>query len=237
MILSDSTITKLRAQGDIVVEPWDPQCLGPNSYDMHLSPHLACYVPDLEGWLGREPWCLDAAAQNQVSEFQIPEKGLVLQPGRLYLASTLEYTETRRALPYLDGKSSVARLGIQVHLTAGRGDVGFCGHWTLEISVVQPVRVYAGMPIAQLTWHLVTGNIDRPYGSSPANRGNYNQRDPRPQASRMWRHFTEPAVAMGFVEVPAAEPRCDGSYDDGVMPTRCDAGGGCGRVGCPSTPF
>jgi dCTP deaminase len=186
VILSDNAIKNLRDSGDIVVEPWNPECLGPNSYDVHLSPHLATYVP---GFMGRDPWCLDAARDNLTQEFEIPKKGLVLQPGRLYLASTVEYTETSKVLPYLDGKSSVARLGIQVHLTAGRGDVGFRGHWTMELSVVQPVRVYAGMPIAQLTYHTVTGEIERPYGTGPANRGGYSQRDPRPQASRMWKHF------------------------------------------------
>ena len=74
--------------------------------------------------------------------------------------STLEYTETRRFVPFLEGKSSVGRLGIDIHATAGKGDVGFCNHWTLEISVSQPVRVYAGMPIGQLIYFLVEGEVE-----------------------------------------------------------------------------
>ena len=84
---------------------------------------------------------------NEIDSFEITKEGFVLQPGVLYLGVTEEYTETHNAVPFLEGKSSIGRLGIDIHATAGKGDVGFCNTWTLEISCVHPVRVYPGMPI------------------------------------------------------------------------------------------
>ncbi|MBT3540418.1 MAG: dCTP deaminase, partial [Opitutae bacterium] len=131
MILSDSSILRAIEKKDIVIEPYDRSCLGTNSYDVHLSKFLACYVDDV----------IDAKRHNQVKHFEIDQTGIVLNPGKTYLGSTLEYTETHQCVPFLEGKSSVGRLGIDIHATAGKGDVGFCNHWTLEISVSQSVRV------------------------------------------------------------------------------------------------
>ncbi len=135
---------------------------------------------------------LDCAAEPRTIDVPIQPGGLLLVPGILYLASTVEYTEPRQYVPYLDGKSSVGRLGISVHKTAGRGDagnkdaMGFCGHWTMEIDVVQPVRVYAGMPIGQLTYHLVHGEVERAYAGKPG--ASYRDgHDPLPQSSRLWK--------------------------------------------------
>ena len=139
MILSDSSILHAIEKKDIVIEPYDRSCLGTNSYDVHLSKFLACYVDDV----------IDAKRHNQVKHFEIDQTGIVLNPGKTYLGSTLEYTETHQCVPFLEGKSSVGRLGIDIHATAGKGDVGFCNHWTLEISVsqsVRGVRWYANWP-------------------------------------------------------------------------------------------
>ena len=137
MILSDKKIKEAIDNGNIVIEPFHMDHLGTNSYDVHLGETLATYEH-------RE---LDAKRHNTIQYIKIPEEGFVLQPGTLYLGVTQEYTETHHAVPFLEGKSSVGRLGIDIHATAGKGDVGFCNTWTLEISCVQPVRVYAGMPI------------------------------------------------------------------------------------------
>ena len=176
MILSDSSILDAISRNDIVIEPYDRDCLGTNSYDVHLSKHLACYVDEV----------IDAKMHNQVEHFEIPEEGLVLYPGKTYLGSTLEYTETRQYVPFLEGKSSVGRLGIDIHATAGKGDVGFCNHWTLEISVCQPVRVYAAMPIGQLIYFKVDGDVDVDYASKVSAK--YNQRTPKPVESMMWKN-------------------------------------------------
>jgi dCTP deaminase len=103
------------------------------------------------------------------------------------LGVTEEYTETHLHVPFLEGKSSVGRLGIDIHATAGKGDVGFCNYWTLEISVKQPVRVYAGMPIGQLIYFEVRGTIGTPYGQKVTAK--YRERTALPVESMMWRNF------------------------------------------------
>lgn len=164
-------------KGEIVIEPFRPECLGTNSYDVHLGKYLAVYKD-------RE---LDARRHNDIDLFEIGEEGFVLQPGTLYLGVTEEYTETHRTVPFLEGKSSIGRLGIDIHATAGKGDVGFCNTWTLEISVVQPVRVYAGMPVGQLIYFVIDGDVQNYYNR----KGNakYTQRTDKPVESMMWRNF------------------------------------------------
>ena len=176
MILTDLAILKAMEEGDILVEPYNRNCLGTNSYDVHLSKYLACYIDDI----------IDAKRHNQVEHFEIADDGIVLHPGKTYLGSTLEYTETRSFVPFLEGKSSVGRLGIDIHATAGKGDVGFCNYWTLEISVSQPVRVYAGMPIGQLIYFKLEGEVEVDYQSKSSAK--YNQRTPKPMESMMWKN-------------------------------------------------
>lgn len=176
MILSDKAILQAMDNGEILVEPFDRSALGTNSYDVHLSKHLANY----------EAPVLDARQHNTIRHFEIPEEGFVLKPGTVYLGSTLEYTETHAHVPFLEGKSSVGRLGIDIHATAGKGDVGFCNHWTLEISVAQPVRVYAGMPIGQLIYFHVEGDVETFYNKKASAK--YNSRSPLPMESMMWKN-------------------------------------------------
>jgi len=176
MILSDQEILAAIDRGEIVIEPFDPACLGTNSYDVHLGKNLATYIDEV----------LDARKHNQIQHFEIPEEGFILQPGKLYLGVTLEYTETHTTVPFLEGKSSVGRLGIDIHATAGKGDVGFCNAWTLEISCTQPVRVYAGMPIGQLIYFKVEGEIKNYYNKKP--NAKYIERSTRPMESMMWKN-------------------------------------------------
>ena len=140
-------------------------------------------------FIGSIHW-FDALANGSTTtileHFEIASDGIVLNPGKTYLGSTVEYTETRQFVPFLEGKSSVGRLGIDIHATAGKGDVGFCNHWTLEISVSQPVRVYAGMPIGQLIYFLVDGAVEVDYASKASAK--YNQRDHKPVESMMWKN-------------------------------------------------
>lgn len=176
MILSDKQILSSIEAGQIRIEPYRRECLGTNSYDVHLGKHLAVYVD-------RQ---LDARKHNQIEHFEIPEEGFVLQPGTLYLGVTEEYTETYNSVPFLEGKSSTGRLGIDIHATAGKGDVGFANHWTLEISCVLPVRVYAGMPIGQLIYFRVDGEIEQYYNTKQ--NAKYNQRTNLPVESMMWKN-------------------------------------------------
>src|SRR6478735_6584153 len=155
MILSDTRILEEIEKGTIKVEPYKREHLGSNSYDVHLGKMLAKYRDEV----------LDAKKHNQIDFFEIPMEGFVLQPNTLYLGVTAEYTETHAHVPFLEGKSSTGRLGIDIHATAGKGDVGFCNTWTLEISCAQPVRIYAGMPIGQLIYFAVEGEIETLYNT------------------------------------------------------------------------
>ena len=103
-----------------------------------------------------------------------------------YLGVTEEYTETHAHVPFLEGKSSTGRLGIDIHATAGKGDVGFCGNWTLEISVKQPVRVYKGMPIGQLIYFPVDGEIAVKYNQKK--NAKYSGQPNKPVESMMWKN-------------------------------------------------
>ncbi len=176
MILSDQLILEGIAKGEIIIEPFDRAHLGTNSYDVHLGKTLAVY----------EDRVLDARKHNKVRYFDIPPDGFVLQPGTLYLGVTQEYTETHNAVPFLEGKSSVGRLGIDIHATAGKGDVGFCNTWTLEISCTQPVRIYAGMPIGQLIYFKVDGEIINYYNKKK--NAKYTERTDKPIESMMWKN-------------------------------------------------
>ncbi|RTQ52203.1 dCTP deaminase [Hymenobacter gummosus] len=174
MILTDEQILAEMERGTIVIEPYDRSCLGTNSYDVHLGRYLATYRDRV----------LDARKHNQIEVFEIPEEGFVLEQNTLYLGVTEEYTETHAHVPFLEGKSSVGRLGIDIHATAGKGDVGFSNTWTLEISVTQPVRVYHNMPIGQLIYFTVEGAIQNYYNRKP--NAKYNQRTDKPVESMMW---------------------------------------------------
>lgn len=176
MILSDKGILEALEKGTIVIEPYNEASLGTNSYDVHLGKNLAVYE-------SRE---LDAKKHNKIKDIEIPEEGFVLQPGTLYLGVTMEYTESHEHVPFLEGKSSVGRLGIDIHATAGKGDVGFCNTWTLEISCVQPVRVYAGMPIGQLIYFKVDGEIRNKYNKKPSAK--YTEITRKPVESMMYKN-------------------------------------------------
>ena len=176
MILSDVRILEEINKGTILIEPFDKTNLGTNSYDVHLGKHLAVY---------KDPE-LDAKKHNTVDHFEIPPEGFVLQAGQLYLGVTHEYTETHSHIPFLEGKSSTGRLGIDIHATAGKGDVGYCNTWTLEITCIHPVRVYAGMPIGQLIYFEVEGEIENYYNKKPGAK--YNVRSIKPVESMMWKN-------------------------------------------------
>ena len=149
MILSGHEIRE-RLGRDIVIDPYNEAQLNPNSYNLTLHDELMVY----------EEVVLDMAKANRVRRIAIPEQGLVLSPNQLYLGRTVEKTITHNLVPQIEGRSSVGRLGLFVHVTAGFGDVGFAGYWTLEMFAVQPVRVYAGVPICQIFYHEIRGDYD-----------------------------------------------------------------------------
>ena len=179
MILTDKQILVELRRGTIVIKPFNRRYLGSNSYDVHLGSWLAMYKEEI----------LDARRHNHVHFFRIPKEGLILVPSKLYLGVTQEYTETHKHVPFLEGKSSIGRLGIDIHATAGKGDIGYCNTWTLEISVRQPVRIYAGMPIGQLIYFEISGTVEVPYNKKKSAR--YKKHTTRPIESMMWKNFSK----------------------------------------------
>lgn len=201
MILTGTQIVRMVREGRIRVDPFDDRSVedggmvGDTSLDLSLSDHLREYVPDAPAW--RDSPCaegfrlhpLDCAKDNPTRELWIPPEGLVLEPGRGYLGCTRESVGSAEFLPWLDGRSSVGRLFMQVHATAGKGNLGFgtlpgTGQWTLEITVTIPLVVYAGMRCCQVFFLSTEGPRDQLY------RGKYGG-DVRggPQPSRLWMDF------------------------------------------------
>jgi dCTP deaminase len=149
MILSGREI-KRRLDKDIFITPFNPQQLNPNSYNLRLHNELMVYEDEI----------LDMKKKPSVRNIVIPEEGILLEPGILYLARTIEHTKTLGCVPMLEGRSSIGRLGLFIHITAGFGDVGFTGFWTLEMFCVKPIRIYPGVEICQVFYHTIEGDFD-----------------------------------------------------------------------------
>ncbi len=149
MILSGKKIAEEQGKG-IHITPFNPDQVNPNSYNLRLSNELAYYEDDI----------LDMKKKPTIKRITIPEEGYLLEPGKLYLGRTVEYTETDQYVPMLEGRSSIGRLGLYIHVTAGFGDVGFSGYWTLEMHCLQPIRIYPNVEICQIYYHTINGQYD-----------------------------------------------------------------------------
>ncbi|MCI8489899.1 MAG: dCTP deaminase [Lachnospiraceae bacterium] len=149
MILTGNEIKKNIGK-NIIITPYDESQVNPNSYNLKLSSEIAVYEDEI----------LDPKKENKVQNMIIPDEGFILEPGKLYLAKTLEYTETYNYVPILFGRSSMGRLGLGIHVTAGFGDVGFCGYWTLQLTCLQRVKIYPYMKICQIVYFSVQGETE-----------------------------------------------------------------------------
>ena len=171
MILSGKEIQS-RLDKDIFIEPFDQKQLNPNSYNLKLHHELLVYDSPL----------LDMKQPNPTTCLSIPEEGLIIEPGKLYLGRIKEYTKTFNLVPMLEGRSSIGRLGLFIHVTAGFGDVGFCGYWTLEIFSIHPIKIYPGVEICQIYYHTIEGE------HVPYKNGKY-QNNQGIQASMLYKDF------------------------------------------------
>lgn len=216
-MLTGDEIERQIKKGNIKIDPYDPSCINPNSYNLKLHPQLLIYARDsdranllppvkadnfnkafdaaikslqnqyepvkvpepptltLDCKVAHKPTIeslsmapIDMRANNETIEFTIPEEGYVLQPGVLYIGRTVERTSTDKFIPMINGRSSGGRLGISIHICAGFGDIGFDGTWTLEITAVEPVRIYPYAEIAQVCYFQPVGKIGKLY------RGRYH---------------------------------------------------------------
>jgi dCTP deaminase len=166
-ILVDNEILENIKNKKIEIKPFDINNLGTNSYDLTLNENIKIYTTDI----------LDCKTDNPYKNILIPDDGYILQPNELYICSTNEYTYTDHFVPQINGKSSIGRLGISVHITAGFGDVGFNGKWTLEITVVKPVKIYKNIPIAQIYYNTISKQPTTLYCNKKNNKYS-NQQEP-----------------------------------------------------------
>lgn len=196
MILSGRKIFEEVQKGNIQISDFDLMRLNPNSYNLRLADELIVYdtdyIDDFGDMVFTEDGPLDMKKDNPYTSLKIQEEGYCLMPGRIYLGRTMERTRTDCFVPMLEGRSSVGRLGIFIHATAGFGDVGFDGFWTLELSVVQPVVVYPGVEICQIYYHTIDGKYDK----YSRNTGKY-QNNTGVQTSQLWRDFAEEKNGQG----------------------------------------
>lgn len=170
----------MRMGSDIKITPFDEKMVNPNSVNLRLGQQLLIY--DRKYNIDKQLLPLDMKIDNPYKIIDIPLlEGYILQPGELYLGQTYEYTETHHLIPVLSGRSSIGRLGLSIHVTAGFGDVGFAGHWTLELFVIRPLRIYPMVPICQIYYHEATGFTEEYKGKYQGNKG--------VQSSQIWREF------------------------------------------------
>lgn len=170
MILTGPEITAATHDGRVRIVPFVPDQVNPNSYNVRLGSTLLTYTSRV----------IDAHQPNPTRTHLIdPVEGFVLEPGQLYLGHTMEEVGSDTFVPLLFGRSSVGRLGLFVEITAPIGDIGFHGQWTLMLSPVRPLRVYAGMKIGQIMFFVAVGPVALYEGKYQAANG--------PQPSAYWR--------------------------------------------------
>jgi len=149
MILSGKQIRE-KLGTEILIDPFTESQLNPNSYNLTLHNELLVYTNPV----------LDMKKENKTEHIIIGTEGFILEPQRLYLARTTEYIRTDYYIPVLEGRSSIARLGLFVHVSAGLGNIGSAGYWTLELVATQPIRIYAGIQICQIYFQQLFGSYD-----------------------------------------------------------------------------
>ncbi|MEX0846311.1 MAG: dCTP deaminase [Ilumatobacteraceae bacterium] len=189
MILSDRTLREQLAAGRIVIDPFDERCIQPSSIDVKIGNLFRVFRNHTS------PIIDVKQRQEDLTELvTIAEDGVfMLHPGEFVLGSTLE----RVAVPNdmvarIDGKSSLGRLGLIIHSTAGFIDPGFDGHITLELTNIAtlPITLYPNMKVGQVSFMMMTTPADHPYGSGARGSKYQGQRGPTP--SRYWENFEEP---------------------------------------------
>ncbi|TML46570.1 MAG: dCTP deaminase [Actinobacteria bacterium] len=187
MVLSDRTIRRLIAEGRIGIEPFDPSLMQPSSLDVRVDRYFRVFRNS------RYPYIDVKAEQEELTELvEAGDEAFILHPGEFVLGSTLErVTLPDDLVARLEGKSSLGRLGLLIHSTAGFIDPGWDGHVTLELSNVAnlPITIYPEMKIGQISFVQLSEAAERPYGSEGIGSKYQGQRGPTP--SRYWQNFRD----------------------------------------------
>lgn len=150
MILTGKEIEKRVKSEEIIISPFLPENVNPNSYNFRLGRTMKVYRNEI----------IDPAKENPVDKIKLEDEGFVLQPRKLYLAETIEVMGSTHFVPTYAARSSVARMGMFINLSAPLGDIGFIGHWTIQLFCIHPVKVYYGMNIGQMMFWHTSGEIE-----------------------------------------------------------------------------
>lgn len=184
-MLTGAEIKRRVENGSIFISDFDPKRVNPNSYNLRLGNQFKVYSVNEYTEPAFDPnyFFLDSKQKNFTYDIETNEKtGIIIQPGVLYLGTTMERTYAEDLIPCISGRSSFARLGLAVHQTAGFGDIGVSLHWTLEIWSVVPVKIYPGQEICQIYFEEPTGDTIMKY------QGKY-QDSPTVRESRLYREY------------------------------------------------
>ena len=189
VILSDRSIKEEIANGRIIIEPYDERAVQPSSVDLRLDKYFVVFKNHSRSHIDVKANLEDLTEQVEASD----DKPFILHPGEFVLGSTAE----RVAIPNdmvgrIEGKSSLGRLGLLIHTTAGFVDAGWDGMLTLEFNNVAslPITLYPGMKIGQISFIRMTTEADNPYGTGVLGSKYQGQKGPRP--SRYWENFDTP---------------------------------------------
>ena len=161
MILTGLEIIKQVEAGKIQIDPFEGKQINPNSYNFRLGATVKYYINDV----------LDPKVKQEVRTVTLPDDGYILSPGRIYLGHTLEMMGSNYYVPIIKGRSSSARLGLFIHVTADLIDIGSHNQWTLQLYAVQPIKIYPGMLIGQVTFWQVIGEIEKYHGKYQGSLG------------------------------------------------------------------
>ena len=188
MVLSDRTIKEQIQAGRIVIDPLEPEYIQPSSVDLRVARKFLVFRSQRYPYIDVRAEMKDLTEMVEVED----DQPFILHPGQFVLGSTLErITLPNDLVARLEGKSSLGRLGLLIHSTAGYVDPGWDGNLTLELSNVAnlPITIYYGMKIGQISFIQMTTPVDRPYGSEALHSRYHGQMDPTP--SRFFRDWGE----------------------------------------------
>lgn len=187
MILTGDKIHKEWEKGNIIINPFNTNNLKPNSYDITLSRGLIIYCKE---FMPNSILDCKELPTDFISKL-MPNEGFILYPNQIYLGTTNEKVGSYKYVPFIEGKSSLGRLGLSIHQTAGRGDLGFIGHWTLELSVLQPLRIYPDMPIGQFVFFKTKGHRNTELYYDKLTTSKYKGTQKFAEISKMYKNFLE----------------------------------------------
>lgn len=179
MILTKDNILVCQSVGALTITPFHDKFLTPQGYDLHLGRNLLVFAGNL----------IDPKKDisDLYTHYIIGDHGFRLNPGDLVLGVTVEHTDCGNYWAVMEGTSTNGRMGLESHICAGAGDIGFTGHWTLELRATVPIILYPGMPIGQIVFHTPFGEPGDTYGTGKVSYNNGYSDNPMPMVPNLWK--------------------------------------------------